>query len=141
MADREWTGSVANLPESMRAFAVEMANLANEEAAELKSDERHEVDAALERVVEFLRDHAYTLSEWGDAVEQLYARLDAPAGAGDFTNAQALAVGRIALRPPYHTAVWPTPFDLPDGYALVCTKEAGVVNAQYGVAPDGSVST
>ena len=94
---REWTGSVSKLPESMRAFAVEMANLASEEAAELKSDERCDVDAALSRVLNFLRDHAYTLSEWGDAVDELYARLDHELPNG-LTVAQGVALVRFMGR-------------------------------------------
>lgn len=85
--DRQWTGSCANVPESLRALALEFMAKAHE----------HE-DSPLSR---YLIDHAYTLNEWGDAVEQLYARLDE----GEIvTNAQGVALAGF-LRRSFRTAV------------------------------------
>jgi hypothetical protein len=101
---REWTGSVAVLPESMAAFAVEMANKANDALEELRTaEDRSDVDRALSEVATFLQDHAYTLGEWSDAVRELYARLDE----GEFpTNAQGVALARF-LRPAFADDVKP----------------------------------
>lgn len=84
MAEREWTGSVSVLPHSMREFANEMTNVAR-----TVEDDPAALAAKLSG---FLIDHAYTLSEWADAVDQLYARLDEGKVP---TNAQGVALARF----------------------------------------------
>lgn len=75
---REWTGSVSDLPNSLRALAQEFA-----EKALANPGSPH---------ASYLQDHAYTLNEWGDAVELLYAKLDE----GEIvTNAQGVALARF----------------------------------------------
>lgn len=88
MPQREWTGSVAVLPKAMRELAVTMASLADR----AHRDGVNEPKASLSEVQSFLRDEAYSLSEWADAIEQLYARLDAGDG---ITNAQMVTLGRL----------------------------------------------
>lgn len=102
--ERQWTGSCANVPESLRALALEFMTKAYAARDELKIDsgaERSDVDRALAELSAYLIDHAATLSEWGDAVEQLYARLDE----GEIvTNAQGVALAGF-LRRGFRTAV------------------------------------
>jgi hypothetical protein len=118
-AQREWTGSVAVLPESMAAFAVEMSNKAYEARGELRSSERSDVDHALSELVSFLQDHASTLAEWSDAVRELYVRLDEPKD--EFpTNAQGVALARF-LRPAFRDDVRPA-----DRYASVSRGGEGL---------------
>lgn len=59
MTPREWTGSCAVLPESMREFATSLI------------EHGHATNDS------FCVDHASTLREWADAVEQLYVKRDA----------------------------------------------------------------
>lgn len=118
---REWTGSCAVLPEALRALAITFAERGGE-----TNDS-------------FLRDEAYTLSEWADAVEQLYARLDA---GEPYTNAQGVALARRITERTQRVEVYPRPFDLPDGSLRVLIHDAGAQRAfECGIEPDGSVSS
>jgi hypothetical protein len=118
---REWTGSCANLAESMEALAVKFASRANETGDS------------------FLQDEAYTLSEWADAIRELYARLDV--GDGLVTNAQGVAIARLMRGRLDETATVSRPLartaGLPENWLLV-TFSAGF---ECGIAPDGSVSS
>lgn len=132
MHEREWTGSVAVLPESMRLLALQMDELANTGA----------VDGVEMRGADFLRDHAATLAEWADAVEQLYARLDE----GEIpTNAQGIALARF-LRPAFRDDAHPADRSahvsrggagLPDSYLYVRLSDG----YEGGIDSDGRVST
>jgi hypothetical protein len=125
---REWTGSAANLPKSLRELAHEFV---------AKAHEHRESPLA-----SYLTDHAYTLSEWADAAEQLYARLDE----GEFpTNAQGVALARF-LRPCFRDEAHPADrgarvtrggMGLSDDYLLV------VLNDGYtgGIDREGRTST
>lgn len=118
---REWTGSCANLGESMRALAITFAERGNE-----TNDS-------------FLRDEAYTLSEWADAIDELYARLDV--GEGLVTNAQGTAIARLMRGRLDETVTVSRTLarvaGLPANWLLV-TFSAGF---ECGIAPDGSVSS
>lgn len=126
MEQREWTGSVAVLPEAVRELAVKMANLANQGWREENLDQVQKLEA-------FLRDEAYTLNEWADAIEQLYARRD------ESLNAQGLALARLMAgrRGERVTVITNATFTLAEGWWLV-TFECGF---ECGIAPDGSVSS
>jgi hypothetical protein len=76
---REWTGSVSDLPKSLRALAQEFLAKANAHP-----------DSPL---ASYVQDHAWTLTEWADAVELLYARLDTEGEVP--TNAQGIALARF----------------------------------------------
>jgi hypothetical protein len=89
---REWTGSVAVLPEAMAELAVEMMNLATQQA-----------DPAVVR--QWLRNHASTLGEWSSAVRELYVRVDETDGEVP-TNAQGIALARF-LRAQFRDDVHP----------------------------------
>lgn len=133
--ERQWTGSVSDLPKAMRELAIEMSRIASAGNAP-----RDESDA--NQLAGFLQDHAYTLSEWADAVEQLYARLDQ----GEIpTNAQGVALARF-LRPQFRDTVHPADrratvtrggAGLSDTYLLV-TLPGGY---QGGIDHEGRVST
>lgn len=125
---REWSGSCANLSESLRALAIEFAGKSHTDAGS--------------PLASYLSDHAYTLAEWADAVEQLYARLDE----GEIpTNAQGVALARF-LRPRFRDDAHPADrgarvtrggMGLPDDYLLV------VLNDGYtgGIDREGRTST
>jgi hypothetical protein len=118
---REWTGSCANLAESMEALAVKFANRANETGDS------------------FLQDEAYTLSEWADAIRELYARLDADE---PHTNAQGVAISRRITERTERVEIFPRPFDLPEGYLLATFHDRdAAMPFVCGIAPDGSVSS
>lgn len=90
MSEREWTGSVSNLPAGIRNLAIAMSDRGSERID--SADERSDVDRELIELRAWLQDHAYSLSEWADAVEQLYARLDE----GEVvTNAQGVSLARF----------------------------------------------
>lgn len=134
MAEREWTGSVSVLPHSMREFANEMTNVAR-----TVEDDPAALAAKLSG---FLIDHAYTLSEWADAVDQLYARLDEGKVP---TNAQGVALARF-LRPSFaddadpgyrHATVMRGGMGLPDDYIAVSLPDGYV----GGIDREGRTST
>jgi hypothetical protein len=110
--ERQWTGSVAKLPESMDQLAVEMSMKASAAAVRLA-----DVPEARE-LAQFLADHAYTLSEWADAVRTLYVRVDETDGEVP-TNAQGVALARF-LRPGFERA------DRADRHAQVSRAGAGL---------------
>lgn len=132
MHEREWTGSTAVLPESLRLLALQMQELANTGA----------INGVEMTAADFLRDNAYTLSEWADAVEQLYARLDE----GEIpTNAQGIALARF-LRPAFRDDAHPADrsaqvsrggMGLPDSYLLVRLSDGYT----GGIDRDGRTST
>lgn len=125
---REWTGSVSDLPNSLRALAQEFA-----EKALANPGSPH---------ASYLQDHAYTLNEWGDAVELLYAKLDE----GEIvTNAQGVALARF-LRPSFaddadpgyrHATVMRGGMGLPDDYIAVSLPDGYV----GGIDREGRTST
>lgn len=118
---REWTGSCANLPDSLRAASAVCADHARE-----TNDERWM----------FL---AYSLGEWADATAELYARLDAGA---PYTNAQGVALAQRITDRTVRVEISTRPFDLPNGYLLVNVYDAASQRPfQCGIAPDGSVSS
>lgn len=124
---REWTGSVSDLPNSLRALAMEFAEtaLANRDS----------------QLSSYLQDHAYTLSEWGDAVEQLYAKLDE----GEIvTNAQGVALAgflRRGFRNAERRVAWANVAlggaGLPDSYLHVRMGDG----FEGGIDSEGRVST
>lgn len=125
--DREWTGSCANLAESLRMLAIEFMN---------KSREHPDTPLS-----SYLQDHAYTLGEWGDAVDALYARLDE----GELvTNAQGIALAAF-LRRGWMNAERRFQFasvarggdGLPETYLLVRMGDGFT----GGIDPDGRTST
>lgn len=120
MSAREWTGSCANLGESMRALAIKFAERA------------HETNDS------FLQDEAYTLSEWADAIDQLYIRSDA---GGLITNAQGAAIARLMRGRLDETVTVSRTLaqvvGLPENWLLV-TFSAGF---ECGIAPNGGVSS
>lgn len=134
--NREWTGSVAVLPDSMAALAIEMSNLATNRNAPMDESDAREM-------ADFLRDHAYTLAEWSDAIRELYARLDEPKGEIP-TNAQAIALGNF-LRGHFRSD------DVSSRYANVSRGGAGLGDSylhvrfgdgyEGGIDPEGRTST
>lgn len=125
---REWTGSVANLGASMRLLAEEFAKRGYSTEASNVRRER-----------EYLADQAYTLAEWADAIEQLYARLDE----GEVpTNAQGVALARF-LRGHFrndrfaNATVTRGGMGLSDKYLLVRMSDGYT----GGIAPNGDTST
>jgi hypothetical protein len=140
MPEREWTGSVAVLPESLRKLAIDMANLANAAREQLEvldaslyDDEVQQLQGLADAQRAFLAGHAYTLREWAVAVEQLYARRD------ESLNAQGLALARLMAgrRGERVNILTNATFTLPEGWWLA-TFECGF---ECGIAPDGSVSS
>lgn len=125
MADREWTGSVSVLPQSMRELALEFDRKAHEHGTSPLSS--------------YLVDHASTLIEWADAIEQLYARLDE----GDtVTNAQGVALARFLrghfMRDRFSNAtVCRGGAGLPDDFLYVRFSDG----YEGGIAPNGDTST
>lgn len=142
MPERQWTGSCANVPASLRALASAIYERTNEVidgAREQPPTDRAEADALLREaftLIDWLRDHATTLNEWGDAVEQLYARLDE---GSPTTNAQGIGIARLMRSRPGVgvTNITPSPFGLPGEYVGVAFNDGFVC----GIAPDGSVSS
>lgn len=139
MGGREWTGSVAVLPEAMRELAIKMANVAAIRNAPMDESDAREMAT-------FLADEAYTLSEWADAVEQLYARLDAGEGV---TNAQGVRIAALLRGSPGSTiqvsrvAVLHPPASNPPepeflGFVLTHADGAQITG---GIEPDGSAHT
>lgn len=125
LANREWTGSVAALPESLRNLAQEFMRTSHGDPALLAG---------------YLRDHAYTLNEWGDAVDQLYVRLDERPREGCPTNAQGVALaGRFK---PDTTSIVVTRggFGLPDTYLYVVESNSGR-DFHCGIDEEGRVSS
>lgn len=139
MPDREWTGSVAVLPASMRELAIDFANRAY--AARDEADGPNEL-ATLRALAAYVQDNAYTLGEWSDAIDELYARLDA---GEPYTNAQGVALVRRLSEHTQRVTITLRPSDLPDGYLLVHMEDyVGVGQARSfvcGIAPDGRVSS
>lgn len=129
MPQREWTASTTVLPQAMRELAVKMAREANEATV---------LDNDAARLRNFLRDEAYTLSEWADAVEQLYARL--PDGQ-PHTNAQGVALVKRINERTRRVIVTPQPFDLPPGYLGVVYEDDGAGPFTCGIDVDGVMSS
>jgi hypothetical protein len=130
MAERQWTGSVAVLPVSLRDLAQDFMHKAH----------GHE-DSPLSS---YLIDHAYSLSEWGDAVEQLYARLDAKGSSSSvMTNAQGVALAARFTERTLGINLSRGSFGLPDDYiyAIARDKRAGVADFHFGIDPEGRVSS
>lgn len=129
MTGREWTGSVSVLPESMDALAVEMANLG-------AHDPDHDAISVATALETFLRDHAYTLSEWAAAVRELYVRLDE---GEHVTNAQGVAMARLLRNASTLRVTRVDPSGSPF-LGFEQTYEDGRV-ILGGIEPDGSVGT
>ena len=122
---REWTGSCSRLDEAMRELAIKFA-------------ERGSGNGELSDVQEFLRDEAYTLNEWADAVAQLYARLDA---GEPYTNAQGVAITRRITERTSRVVIFPRQPDLPDGYLGAFYEDVDGNGFTCGIAQDGQVSS
>lgn len=136
MPQREWTGSVAVLPQAMRQLANACADMANEPDRDPKP-EGADVERIAAALAEFLRDEAYTLSEWADAIEQLYARLDE----GDpITNAQMVKLGQLMRNYKADRAIVLAPRKGEKLLAFDLT-ERGAFLVNGGIEPNGSAHT
>jgi hypothetical protein len=136
---REWTGSVKVLPTAMAHMAIEATRLAG------SMRDRTDVERVARELRDWIADHAYTLAEWADAIEQLYVRLDATTPCArehgptvELPNAQLLSLGRIAA---YGGPTWARlgALCLPDD--MLGVQSPRFPHGGCGIAPDGSVSS
>lgn len=143
MSDRDWSGSVSVLPESLRDLAREFMSASHEARAELSSDQRGDVDVALQKLAAFTADHASTLSEWADAVEQLYVRADERPRPGCPTNGQGVALAGRFHEDTLSVTVTRGGFGLPANYLYVIerSRRPGVNDFHCGIDEHGRVSS
>ncbi len=145
MATREWTGSVTDLPKSVHELAIEFARngTAARDLGALDDLSTAELRLRLRELAEFMQDHAYTLNEWADAVEQLHVKLSEPAAPGVLTNAQGVEIARrfTHTTASVHITRGSQGIGENDVYLIVNDRRAGVRPFHCGIDPEGRVSS
>jgi hypothetical protein len=147
VSTREWTGSTKDVAGSLHAMAQEFASRAMAARDLLAVGDEMSVDelrGALDRLGTYMQDHAYTLNEWGDAVEQLYVRLDAKgSSASVMTNAQGVALAARFTERTLSINVTQGSFGVPKDYVygVARDRQANVADFHFGIDPEGRVSS